>query len=51
MYKILILAYLMGADPVMTQQNFEMQGWFKTMSECKANLLEGLEFDLKDILI
>ena len=24
----------------MTQQNFEMQGWFKTMAECQANLLK-----------
>tara|TARA_Y100000590_G_scaffold14307_1_gene17221 strand:+ start:509 stop:820 length:312 start_codon:yes stop_codon:yes gene_type:complete len=39
MYKILILAYLVGSDPVLTQQNFEMQGWYKTMSECQANLL------------
>ena len=39
MYKILILAYLIGSDPVLTQQNFEMQGWYKTMSECQANLL------------
>jgi len=40
MYKILILAYLMGADPIMTQQNFEMKGWFKTMAECQAHLLK-----------
>ena len=40
MYKILILAYLIGADPVITQQNFEMQGWYKTMQECQANLLK-----------
>ena len=40
MYKILILAYLIVQDPVMTQQNFEMQGWFKTMAECQANLLK-----------
>ena len=40
MYKILILAYLIGSDPVISQQNFEMQGWYKTMSECQANLLK-----------
>ena len=40
MYKILILAYLMGSDTVITQQNFQMEGWFRTMSECKANLLK-----------
>ena len=40
MYKILILAYLIGSDPVLTQQNFEMEGWFKTMPECQANLLK-----------
>ena len=40
MYKILILAYLIGSDPVITQQNFEMEGWFKTMPECQANLLK-----------
>ena len=39
MYKILILAYLVGSDPVITQQNFEMQGWFKTMDECQTELL------------
>ena len=40
MYKILILAYLIGSDPVFTQQNFEMQGLYKTMQECQANLLK-----------
>ena len=40
MYKILILAYLIGSDPVLTQQNFEMQGWYNTMPECQANLLK-----------
>tara|TARA_R110002012_G_scaffold102642_3_gene242151 strand:- start:1983 stop:2294 length:312 start_codon:yes stop_codon:yes gene_type:complete len=40
MYKILILAYLIGSDPVISQQNFEMQGWYKTMQECQANLLK-----------
>ena len=40
MYKILILAYLIGHDPIITQQNFQMEGWFRTMSECKDNLLK-----------
>ena len=40
MYKILILAYLIGSDPVITQQNFQMEGWYKTMQECQANLLK-----------
>ena len=40
MYKILILAYLIGSDPVLTQQNFEMEGWYRTMQECQANLLK-----------
>ena len=40
MYKILILAYLMGSDPVTTQQNFQMQGWYKTMDECQTELLK-----------
>ena len=39
MYKILILAYLIGSDPVISQQNFEMQGWYKTMDECQTELL------------
>ena len=39
MYKILILAYLIGSDPVLTQQNFEMQRWYKTMDECRTELL------------
>ena len=38
MYKILILAYLIGSDPVISQQNFEMQGWYKTMDECQTEL-------------
>ena len=40
MYKILILAYLIGNDPVMTQQNFEMQGLYRTMEECRTELLQ-----------
>ena len=40
MYKILILAYLIGSDPIITQQNFEMQGWYKSMDECQTELLK-----------
>ena len=39
MFKILILAYLIGFNPVETQYTFEMQGGFKTMKECKTHLL------------
>ena len=39
MFKILLLAYLMGTNPVETQQTFQMELTFNTMSECKANLL------------
>ena len=40
MFKILILAYLIGLDPVNTQQTFQMLGWYRTMDECKAELLK-----------
>lgn len=40
MFKILILAYLIGLDPVSTQQTFQMLGWYRTMDECKAELLK-----------
>ncbi|HIO42899.1 MAG TPA: hypothetical protein EYN33_02665 [Gammaproteobacteria bacterium] len=43
MFKILILAYLMGTNPVETQQTFQMELTFNTMSECKANLLSRNE--------
>ena len=39
MYKILILAYLIGQSPIETQATFQMQQTFKTMEECKAELL------------
>ena len=39
MYKILILAYLIGQDPVSTMQSFEMELRFDTMEECKKVLL------------
>ena len=42
-FKILILAYLIGHSPIDTQQTFQMQGWFKTMEDCKEHLLEQKE--------
>ena len=39
MFKILILAYLIGFDPIETQRTFQMEETYSTMSECKANLL------------
>ena len=40
MYKILILAYLIGQSPIDTQQTFQMGQTFNTMEECKAELLK-----------
>jgi hypothetical protein len=39
MYKILILAYVIGMSPVDTQQTFQMQQQFETMEQCKNELL------------
>ena len=39
MFKILILAYLMGQDPVDTQKTFVLDKNFETMEECKQELL------------
>ena len=39
MYKILILAYMIGQSPIDTQQTFQMQRTFDTMEECKQELL------------
>jgi len=39
MYKILILAYLIGQDPVSTMQTFQLDRKFSTMEECKNELL------------
>ena len=38
MYKILILAYLIGQSPIETQRTFQMEQTFNTMEECKAEL-------------
>jgi hypothetical protein len=39
-FKILILAYLIGMDPVATQQTFQMEGYYPTMEACKEELLK-----------
>ena len=39
MYKILILAYLIGQDPMDTQKTFVLDNNFETMEECKRELL------------
>ena len=38
MFKILILAYLIGQDPVDTQKTFILYDNFKTTEECKQEL-------------
>ena len=51
MYKILILAYLIGQSPIETQQTFQMEKTFNTMEECKAGLLlKDLVRDTYDVL-
>ena len=39
MFKILILAYVIGQSPIDTQQTFRMGKTFDSMEECKAELL------------
>ena len=39
MFKILILAYLIGQDPVDTQKTFVLDNIFETIEECKQELL------------
>lgn len=39
MFKILILAYLMGQDPMETQKTFVLGNNFETIEECKQELL------------
>ena len=39
MFKILILSYVIGQDPIDTQQTFRMGQTFDTMEQCKAELL------------
>ena len=39
MYKILILAYLIGQDPLATQKTFTLDKNFESMEKCKKELL------------
>jgi len=39
MFKIIILAYLIGQDPTDTQKTFVLDNNFETMEECKQKLL------------
>ena len=41
MYKILILAYLIGQAPSLTIKTFQMEQTFNTMQECKNELPAG----------
>ena len=45
MFKILILAYLIGQDPVDTQKTFILGNNFKTIEECKQELLLNTGFN------
>ena len=38
-YKILILAYLIGQDPLDTMKTFQLDQEFRSMEECKKELL------------
>ena len=51
MYKILILAYIIGQSPIDTSQTFQMEQTFNTMEECKAELtLKDPVRDTYDVL-
>jgi|SRR5210317_1610810 hypothetical protein len=39
MFKIIIVAYIFGTMPIDTVQEFEMSKSYKTMDECKQELL------------
>ena len=45
MFKILILAYLIGQDPVDTQKNFVLNYKLETIEECKQELLLNTRFN------
>ena len=45
MFKILILAYLIGQDPVATQKTFILYDNFETIEECKQELLLNTRFN------
>jgi len=41
-FKILVLAYLIGHSPIETQTTFQMEGWYRSMEECKSELLKKM---------
>ena len=45
MFKIIILAYLIGQDPVNTQKTFVLNYAFETIEECKQELLLSTRFN------
>ena len=45
MFKILILVYIIGQDPVDTQKTFILGNNFKTIEECKQELLLNTRFN------
>ena len=45
MFKIVILAYLIGQDPVNTQKTFVLNYAFETIEECKQELLLSTRFN------
>ena len=45
MFKILILAYLIGQDPVDPQKNFVLNYAFESIEECKQELLLNTRFN------
>ena len=45
MFKILILAYLIGQNPVDTQKTFVLNYKFETLEECKQELLLNTRFN------
>ena len=45
MFKIVILAYLIGQDPVNTQKTFVLNYAFESIEECKQELLLNTRFN------
>jgi len=45
MFKILILAYLIGQNPVNTQKTFVLNYAYETIEECKQELLLNTRFN------
>jgi len=48
-FKILILAYLIGTNPIQTQY-FQMEGWFNTMEDCKKELEKQMPDDRYEVM-